>query len=87
MERDKNIRSNIQWGKAVMTRGVARLAVINDRFSGFIANSLKRHMEEVSPQHGAGLFSRCRSRGLPEICIASEPFPEGRLTVMFPDDY
>jgi len=71
---------------AVMTKGVAMLAGKDERFSGFIKTSLTRHME-ISPQHGAGLFSRCRSRGLPEICIVGEPFPMGRLTVMLPDEY
>jgi len=82
--------SLVYSGKAFMTRGVALLVGRDERFSEFIKRSLNRHLGaggEVSPQHGAGLFSRCEERGLPEICIVKEAPPLSRFTVLLSSEY
>ena len=84
MTKDKKI---IESGKAVMTRGVARLAGIDTRFSGFIKNCVQRYMEEVSPQYGDGLFYYYEDDGLPGISIVREIFPYRRITVLLAGEY
>ena len=87
-------------GKLVWTRGVNELVAENQRFAGFVFDSLARHRKgdwgnleeedkqenELSLKEGFRLLSAYEAEGLPKIWIITEA-DRSATTILFPEEY